>query len=377
MNSLDTDKLINDKLGLNEWLYKLFEKLKVQEKRKYFVVCLAIFYQIPFFIIACIISIIYEKKGANFLPIYDQRQLIPLLVCIFIGAPAIWYFYIFQPKWINKIFKSFSNIIDSNENYNESNILKNIISLQKPVYKILIVIISFLFSLTWAISSFQLNDPFLYGQSTNWSHINLYFFWILFVPFQIFIHSYMVFWLLSRQLLTTYLIVQIYKYYKIKLILFHTDHCNGFGEIGKFYASTAITSFLYGLWLLCMIFQPAVSYGQKVNLKIDTIVMILLYLLLIYAFFYPVFFTHKVMKEFKNKALNEASSELKELFPKENQVKFNNMMIKYRVLNKEYRTWPFIPFYGKSLSFLSLFPIIYTFFLNLFSNYISSLILKH
>lgn len=315
------------------------------------------------------ISIIYSRQSIKFLSLLDSRELPIAIFAFLITAPVVWLFYTWQPRGISSTFHQLhrNDVIGDPRNVA---LMQGVFEPGKFLGKLyfwLSLVIVAVGLLVWlsAVSFYPIN-PFSFGESAFWWMINPIYFWVIWIPL-VFINLYMVAWIIFRQITATVAFNSLFKVFQIKPKLLHPDGCNGFAPIGDYAIRSALIAVFFGFWLFVFITYPLL-FGQPINLKIDTMILFVVYVIAVPSLLLPpVISAHRAMVEAKNTALEDLAGQIRTLLLDTNMEEILSskdllleLELRYEIASKEYHTWPFRSLSIKSFGISAVIPIIST-----------------
>lgn len=220
------------------------------------------------------------------------------------------------------------------------------------------------------------SNPFLYGLPAPWWLLNPFHFWIVWVPL-VFVNVYMMTWIVIRQAFATVAFTRLFRVFEIDPKPFHPDKCNGFAPLGDFSTRTALIAVLFGFWVSGVISYP-MFFGQPINLKLDTILALVLYVLIVPAVLIPpVWECHREMVNAKQQTLDSLAERIQGLLDETNletmvsdKEALEGLIERYRLLETELRTWPFRPLALRRFGVSAVTPLLSTAVSFVIDNYI-------
>ena len=314
-----------------------------------------------------LLSDYYQQMGYSLLAVYDQRQLTPLLFTALIVVPIVWVSYMREPIKFAEMFDALyaNGVFDQRGATYE--VLVQFVQDKLSVFKrprYLVFVLTFLvFMLSvWLWQTSGQQDPLLYGYTHSWWAIDPYYFWIVWLPLS-FVNLYMVLWIIVRRIVSVSVTNELLDSVEVRLLPFHPDKANGMFPVGRYNLGIAPPLVLAGFYTVQFIVYP-VLWGGAPNLKLDTALYLLLYLATVLAVLViPVWGTHVFMERKKASALDVVAREIQaqlahkssenvrseaRVYPSCESEKIVELVSqiealekKYRIMEKEYHTWPF------------------------------------
>lgn len=155
--------------------------------------------------------------------------------------------------------------------------------------------------------------------------------------------------------------------FHVKPKLLHPDKCNGLAPVGDYAMISASIAIFFGFWLFVIITYP-MWFGESINTKIDTIMLLIVYVIAVPSLLLPpVMEAHRVMVKTKNRLLEDLAEQIRLLLSEtkaENIVASRDLLVelerRYELIRKEYRTWPFRPLGIKGFGISAIIPILST-----------------
>jgi hypothetical protein len=329
-----------------------------------------LFVQIAYIILIALgiwISIYYQSQGRYFLSLLNPQELAWNIFIYIIVFPVLWLFYIWQPVGYlssmhhlekNAVLRYRRNRVTIDEIIRSSfeNTNQKFISLLRFSITVLAFVI-------WLNQFLSPANPFVQGYNLVWININLAFFWFVWMPLN-FVAWYLIAWLIIRQLTIIESFAELYRHFDVSLKLYHIDKCNGFAPVGDFAIRFAFLSVLLGIWVYVVISLP-IFFGGHLNFKFDTFLLLAVYTLAVpIVLVPPVLRTHKAMADEKNKELELIAHKIQRVVGETSDNKIlmsknllSELELRYQLLERELKTWPFRPFFIQGFGISALTPL--------------------
>ena len=318
---------------------------------------------------ALVLSTYYSRFGANFISFFDIREWPVVCYTYLIHYPLIWTYYFWQMDGFLATLRKLENtgIIGTPRTQIPKHMFLTrtlVEDFSRPRKRILPVTFLVGFLLFWALIWFQqdFSSIMLFtDKPITWSHINPFYYWLIWMPLNGFFLGYIIGWMFSRSYTTNAYFHRLFRMFEINPIPFHIDRCNGLAPIGRYSKLNAYVIGLdYGLWLAVYIAFPLL-FSSTVNLDFVTIPYLLVFFFLASPLLlWPAIAAHLGMKSAKARILDQIGSKLSRIIIKpgktrNTQVDLEILKTKYTMLEKELHEWPFPSpgFFGFLLSALS------------------------
>lgn len=315
------------------------------------------------------ISLYYaETLGSSFISLFDKREYPIALFGYLIYNPAIWTYYIWQPLRFKNVIEQLLHNGTIGKGKKKLDIflqeelsvkMNNRGNLFFPTLLTLLEILLFvyltIFQTPYALTPFKL---------PTWWIVNPFYYWVIWLPLNA-ILIYMVTWLVIRQIIIISSISKLSREFEIVPKPFHPDKCNGLGAIGDFTLQSTGLVVIFGIWLSYNIGYPLL-FGGAPSYNSYTIPSLMLYLIAVPVLLIaPTWFVHKAMMKARADALEDVAIQIRSLLKNEKSKHSINFVTeieqlekKYRIIEREYRSWPFRPPSLFRFSFTALIPII-------------------
>lgn len=173
----------------------------------------------------------------------------------------------------------------------------------------------------------------------------------------------MVWLIFIRRALTFVLLTRFFQFFTLSPRLLHPDRANGCSPVGEYPLRFSFFVLVAGCWVFLVIVYPE-FFGGQINLKYDTAFYALLYVILtIVGFFTPIWHAHTLMRQAKDRALEQIAREIDRLLRQINTTFLNvsfslptplmptntkdlidlieTLRREYKIIDEESKTWPF------------------------------------
>lgn len=301
------------------------------------------------------ISVVHQRAGHQFLSVFHVRELPWALFSELVVAPIIWVLYASQPRWILQVFQEVSQagvIAETNQSITlEGFVQQNVsapLNKNKAYFFLVALATGAAVVLIVRLTPYPYDYPSFYGFSTGWWLLNPVYYWLIWVPLFVFIPGYAVAWLIVRQAVAIRSFGELCRAFGLVLKPFHPDQCNGLAAIGNYAMRSASGALLFGVWLLVFLGLPMV-YGEPIDLRYPSLLLLTVYPVAVLALLIPpVWETHVAMGVAKAKELEGVASQIRQLLLESETewISTSTALLeqfekKYRLMDREYRTWPF------------------------------------
>jgi len=307
------------------------------------------------------VSFHYARLGHEFLSIFDLRELPLALFVYLVAAPAIWTLYEGQPRWILQTFSELSSngvILRRRQTLSLEAYLRQTICrpLSSPWYFAIALVAGLTGVVMVASTAYPAHYRYFFGEPTIWFLLSRSYFWVLWVPAVLFVPVYMVAWLFIRQVFALRSLHSMYGNFRLMPVPFHPDRCNGVAAVGEYAMKTARAFVFFAGWVFIMTTFPMLF---KIPMRLDatTLLPLIVYpIALPVLLLGPVWSTHRAMCHAKSRALEILAVQMRALLsrtdttvlvetPTERTLApyamIQTVSAQYRLLDKEYHTWPF------------------------------------
>lgn len=316
-----------------------------------------------------VISLFFTQRGIRFLAIFDSRELPIAVFAYLVTAPLVWLFYTWQPRGISGVFQQ----LYQNDVIGEIRSASYAQTVSKPInsfnrgYNLVVSLAAVAISLViWLNAVYSPGNPFYLGDTTLWFLLSPLYFWMFWIPL-VFVNVYILSWIVIRQVFATVTYTRLFRAFEIKPKLFHPDGCNGLASIGDYAIRSALLAVFLGFWLFVFTTYPML-FGQPINLKTDTILLLVAYIIAVPSLLLPpVWEAHNAMVEFKNKTLEGLAVQIRTMLSETSTNKtlsskdlLQELERRYELLSREYHTWPFRPVAIKSFGISAITPLVST-----------------
>ena len=124
----------------------------------------------------------------------------------------------------------------------------------------------------------------------------------------------MVMWIVVRRFSAVSIVNKFLSSFDIDPKIFHPDQSNGLLPLGNYAIKISPLITIVGFWIFFAIAYPTL-YGQRLNIKFDTITYIVVYTLFLpVVLILPVWKTHLAMKDAKSQSLETIARQIRTLF---------------------------------------------------------------
>lgn len=316
-----------------------------------------------------VISVLYERAGREFFGILDLRELPVALFVYLVAAPIIWALYGRQPWWILQIFEGLSEsgvLIEPERGTTLCGFVQQAVNARasKVRYVVAAAFVGLGGVLVPVATAYGPYYRYFFGFPTSWWLINPVYFWVIWVPMVLFLPLYMVASLVVRQVVTVHALGRLFRQFDVEPRLFQPDRCNGFASVGNYAIRSGLAGLFFLLWLAIMISYPT-FFKEPMRLDYTTLLPLAIYpVALPVLLLPPVMGAHTAMSKAKARALEAVAIRLRAvLSEREAECIRTSMSLagelerKYRLMDREYRTWPF---YAPTLRRLGLATVLTT-----------------
>jgi hypothetical protein len=291
------------------------------------------------------ISYFYQQAGQVFLSLFDTRELILAAYSYLIALPTLWLFYTWQVYGVENAINYLRGVSEgepSLTNFIESASKE----FNKPTYLYLAILIPLTFIFVW-LNSLGRNTMDFFGLPGIWWNINRIFFWLIFIP-HIFVLGYLAVWMVVRGVLAVWLFRKFFTSYRVLPKPYHYDQANGLASIGNYAIKSTLLSVPFGFWGALLIIYP-MFFGNPLYFRVDNFLFLIAYILAVpILLLSPVWAAHKTMYAAKVEVLESIAVKLRGVLSQmevgtnnSNAEQLEALEKKYRVVEREYKTWPF------------------------------------
>jgi hypothetical protein len=262
------------------------------------------------------ISMYYAKASQSVLSILDKREQPFVLFVYLIASPIAWAFYAWEPVGIANMFQQLTSngIIGagkSNESLSEF-LARESLVFNRRRYLLFVAIVTIATAAIWVVGVTSSRNTFKFGFSQFWWSANPIYFWAVWLPLA-FVILYMLLWIVIRRALAVRAINRVFDAFLIEPKLFHPDRANGFGPIGQYTAQISLLVVVAGIWVFLTIAYP-MFFGQPANVKSDVLLYLLIYAIGVpIALVWPAWESHGVMKKARSQALESLAGQIRAL----------------------------------------------------------------
>ncbi len=224
------------------------------------------------------ISIYYEKRGVVFLSCLNTPEI--MWACFVYGlvVPITWLSYIWQIKgYIQTLHHLGSEVLLLPDGFEIAEFIRSSLArINRRFFFLIPLTLTIVMLRIWLILFTAVPNSFTYGHNLVWININPLFFWLVWIPLT-FVTIYQITWLIIRQVTIVGTFSKLYECCSISPKIFHPDKCNGFSSVGDYAIKFSLIVVLFGVWVYLVISLPT-FFGQQLNLKLDTIFLLLVYI---------------------------------------------------------------------------------------------------
>ncbi len=312
----------------------------------------------------------------DIVPIFDRRELIPIIINFFLISPIVWIYYTQESARIVHMFQKlsesgiFSPIQPSGQPIHEF-LQRQIIAFntqKRYLYLLIALLITAIFLINYLIGDYSPQNTWRIEHRQWWHQVHPVYFIAVFLPLS-FLNYYMSSWFFMRRIIAVTIINRALTTFKMTPHLSHPDQANGLSSVGRYVTRVAPLIAAYGLFVFDSFLYPT-FWGKTINVTLDNIVIFAAYILLAPLVLYlPVQKLHQVMSKQRVERLEAVakqictltaaterditlpkqvilplSQENKTITPPEFReliTTIDSLLHKYQLFEKEYRRWPF------------------------------------